>query len=84
MHGTNSLTMNKSLILKTQKKIFMENLDLTKMMFMTGLIRTRRTSDTKSSLKKKLHNMMKRAVQVMRMRMMKKKKKYMKSSNFQK
>jgi hypothetical protein len=30
------------------------------MMLVTGIIRTRRTSDTKTSLKKKLHNMLKK------------------------
>jgi hypothetical protein len=53
----------------------MDHLELLRVMFVTGLIRKRRTSDTKIS-PKKLHNKLKRTVQVKKMRKMRKKKKY--------
>jgi hypothetical protein len=39
-----------------------EHLELTRVMFVTGLIMMRRTSDTKISPKKKLNNKLKRTV----------------------
>jgi hypothetical protein len=76
---------NKSLILNAQKKkIFMEHLELPRVMFVTGLIRMRKTSDTKVSPEKKLHNKLKRTVQAKRTRKMRRKKKHVQSSNIQK
>jgi hypothetical protein len=66
-HGTNSLAMkNQTLILKEEKnQIFMEHLELTRKMFVTGLMRMRmRISDTRILRKKELHNKLKRTVQV--------------------
>jgi hypothetical protein len=51
----------------------MEHLELTRFMFVTGLIRTKRTSYTQFSLKKELHNKLKSTVQMKRMRKMGKK-----------
>jgi hypothetical protein len=53
-------------------------------MYITDLIMMRKTSDIKISLKKKLHNKLKRTIQVKRMRKMRKKQKPMQSSNIQK
>jgi Ser-tRNA(Ala) deacylase AlaX len=86
MHGTNSLAMkNRSLILKTEKKeTSTELLELTRVMFMTGLIRMWRTSGTQLSPKNKLHDKVKRTVQVKRMRKIRKKKKHEQRSKFHK
>jgi hypothetical protein len=51
-------------------------------MFVTGLIRKRMTSDRKIS-KKRLHNKLKRTIQVKMTRKMRRKKKYIQSSNIQ-
>jgi hypothetical protein len=63
--------------------MFMGYSELTRMMFVTGLIRMRRTLDTKISPKNKL-NKLKRMVQMKKMRKMRRKKKHLQSSNFQK
>jgi hypothetical protein len=52
-------------------------------MFVTDLIKMRRTLDTKISSKKKLHKL-KRSVHMKRMRKMKRKEKHAQSLNFQK
>jgi hypothetical protein len=57
---------NQSFILEAYKTNFVEHLELTRVMFVTGLIRTGRTSDTKISPMKKLHKL--RRVQLKRTR----------------
>jgi hypothetical protein len=64
---------NLSLILKAKKKIFMEYLEITRVMFVTGLIRMKNTPNNKILLKKKLHNKLKRT------RKMRRKQKYVRS-----
>jgi hypothetical protein len=56
-------------------KIFMEHLELTRVMFVTGSIRVSRTKDSKISLKNKLPNKVKRTVEVKKVMGMRRKKK---------
>jgi phage terminase large subunit-like protein len=49
-----------------KRRTFMDHLQPPREIFVTGLIRKRRTSDTKISSKKKLHNKLKKTVQVKR------------------
>jgi Flp pilus assembly CpaF family ATPase len=60
----------------------MERLELIEVKFVTGLIGMIKMSDTKITLKKKLHNKLKKIVQVKRMRKMRRRKKHVQSSNF--
>jgi hypothetical protein len=69
--------------MKAQKKNFMEHFKPTQLMFVTGLIKARRTSDTRISLKKKLHSKLQGMVRVKLTRKMRRKKKYGEISNFQ-
>jgi hypothetical protein len=60
-------------------------MELTRVMFVTGLVSMRTTSNTKISPKtEELSKKLKRTVQVMRKSMMIRKKKHEQSSNFQK
>jgi uncharacterized iron-regulated protein len=61
----------------------MKHLELTRVMYVAGLIRTRRTLGTKISLKK-LYKKLKRTVQVSRIRKRRRQKKHVQSSDFEK
>jgi hypothetical protein len=64
-------------------KTFVENLELNHMMFVADLVRRRKVSDTKISVKKKLHDKPERMVLVKIMMKIKGNKEHMQSSNFQ-